>query len=235
MEVPLFDRRIRKTRVAPLLAVLLFTLPALVAKADVVTFTINIPNSAISGYPAPYAEVSVTSNAANTATITVTGDTNSGYQYLLGDSGSFAFNSSISGLTFSNFSWTGGKNTGGNPTGFTATGSGTEDGFGLFTYTFDNNDGFGDAVTSLTFDVSGTFADAAALFTPNKNGNTVAAHIFVNGLGANQCTDSNGAVVACATGFASQGAQPAPEPASLVLLGSGLLTLGACFRRKIGS
>src|SRR6266436_6873701 len=62
------------------------------AKADLFSFDLGIGNSAISGFPGPYASVEVNRTSASTATITFTSLTNGGNIYLLGDGGTAAVN-----------------------------------------------------------------------------------------------------------------------------------------------
>jgi hypothetical protein len=62
------------------------------AKADLFSFDLGIGNSAISGFPGPYANVEVNRTSNSTATITFTSLINGGNIYLLGDGGTAGVN-----------------------------------------------------------------------------------------------------------------------------------------------
>ncbi len=199
----------------------------ILASADIITFNLGTGNAAISGYPGPYASVEVDLTSGTTATITFTGLTNSGNQYLLGTNGAVAVNVNAT-------SWTLGTITGSNAgTGFTPGtwsngGAAQEDGFGTFNQTIDSFDGFthsSDTISFLLTNTGGTWAGASSVLTGNEGGSTAAAHIFVTSSPADA---SNGAL---ATGYAANGGS-VPEPSTFILLGSGLLGL-LFFRKKI--
>jgi len=211
--------------------VCLFTLGAPPASADSFTFDLGTGNSAISGFPGPYATVTVDRTDSTHATITFTSLTNSGNIYLMGDGGTVGVNVDATSWTLSGIT---GSNAG---TGFTAGGpfsdggSGNEDGFGSFNQTINTFDGFSHSSDTISFtltDTSGTWADAASVLTPNDGGSEAAAHIFVTSFPANQ---ANGAL---ATGFAANGGPvSSPEPSSLGMLGIGALGLLGFARRRL--
>jgi len=209
-------------RIVLMLSVVLVLLIGVNASADQFTFQITIPNTALSSYPAPYADVTVTTPILNstTATISVDGLTQGSYTYIIGAAQAFDLN--INGIgTASAFSWTGGNVN----TAFTPGGAGNVSDFGVFNLTIDNFDGFNSAVSALDFTLtlsSGTWANASNVLVPNNDGYIAAAHIFVTAPG------TSGAVV---TGYAGNGT-PIPEPATMLLLGSGLIGLAGFARKK---
>ena len=200
------------------------------AHADLM-FNLGTGNSAISGFPGPYATVDVHLVDSTHATVEFTSLTNSGNIYLMGDGGSVGVNVNASSwaLSFLTHSNSGTGFT--NGIGFLSSGgAGNEDGFGSFNQTVDTFDGFthsADDIKIALQNTSGTWADANSVLTGNSQGQLAAAHIFVTSSPANA---ANGAIV---TGFATgQGAPPAvPEPGSLALLGTALVSL-RLLRRK---
>jgi len=109
------------------------------------------------------------------------------------------------------------------PGPFTDGGSLNVDGFGVFNQTYDSFDGFNHSSTSVTFTLTntgGTWGSAGSVLLANGNGALAAIHGFAC---ATPCTINS---TAFATGYAANGGAQVPEPASLLLLGSGLAGLG---------
>jgi len=198
---------------------------SVVARADSITFDLNSPNPGIAAFPPPYAAVTI--NRTSTTTATITFQTYAGY--LIGGAQAVDLNFNGGPVTFSNLSFTGGCIGGGCPaggTGFSGGAAQQADGFGNFSFTLDNTDGFTNAVTSVMFNVtclSCNWGSASAVLTPNNLNHLSAAHIFVIGsdCGGSPCT-----------GFATEGGQ-VPEPASMLLLGTGLIGIAAGIRKRI--
>ena len=184
---------------------------AAAASADQVV--INTPNPGLSGTPGPYATVTYVLNGGN---IDVTVQMAPGFTAFgtgNGNNGIFGFNilGSTAGLSVTNL-----------PVGFTANlGGGQMDGFGNFDVTLSCCNA-SNGVTSFSFTVSrnGGFSAASDLFEANASGAHFAIHI----------APSNGNP----TGFAADGgtSNEVPEPASMLLLGTGLATLAAGLRKR---
>jgi protein with PEP-CTERM/exosortase system signal len=191
------------------------------AKA-VTTYSLGAGNSAISGYPAPYGSASVTL-VGNTATITFTAANTASFQYLFGSGGSVAVNV--------NGAFTLGPITGTQLLGFTAASysqgpAGNEDGFGSFNLTINTMGGYTTSSKSITFTLTGSWANEGKVLIANANGARVAAHIFVAAFPANAKQS------ALATGFAANGgAFNTPDGGTTVmLLGAALGVLGMARR-----
>ena len=175
----------------------------------------------------PYASVLVTWTNSTTATITFTSLTNSGNIYLIGNGSSMALNVNATTFTLGGIS---GSNagTGFTPGPYSQAAAGNVDGLGTFNGIVDSFDGFthsSDMVSFTLTDISGSWANAAAVLAANNQGFLAEAHIFVTSFPAN-VTNS-----ALATGFAANTGAVVPDGGTTVmLLGAALGALGMARR-----
>lgn len=210
---------------------LLLSMGASRAAADQVNYTISAPNTALSPYSGPYANVNVNLTSSTTATITFTSLTTDGYIFLFGSTGAVDVNVNASSWTVGTITATNGA-AGfpypGNAGPVTSGGSGNVSDFGTFNQTFNSFDGFQHSSTTITFTLTntgGTWASAADVLTDNADGYLGAIHGFVC-----DASDCSSVIV---TGFAGDGnTPPVPEPASIALFGSGLMTLAGMIRKR---
>lgn len=191
------------------------------ARASLI-FDLGVGNSDISGHTGPYAQVDVSLTSSTEATITFTSLTAGGNIYLLGDSG-------VVGVNVNGTYTLGPVSESNAGTGYTPSykenAPGSEDGFGSFNLSLNNNDGNGDAADTISFtitDTSGTWASASDVLAANGSGYEAAAHIFVT---ASPADASAGALV---TGYAGgNGVVVVPEPTTMIAGALLLLPFGA--------
>ncbi len=197
-----------------------------VARADTITYNLDVYNSALSSFSGTAAQVLVSRTSSTSATITFSALTNTGpggtFQVLMGDGG-------VADLNVAGAYTLGSVTELNSIVGFTPTFKdntpGVVDGFGSFSLSLNNQDGFKDTATSITIALTAalgnSWGSAAAVLTANADGALAAIHAFEC---PQPCTINSAAL---ATGYvANTGAIPVVEPGSIAMLGIGLLGLG---------
>jgi hypothetical protein len=193
---------------------------ALPAAASTVPFTsqLSVGNKAISDQAGPYADLTITLNADNTAHFYFVADNS----YFMHDVIGVELNlTDLTGISVANVTP---SNVGSNYAynGFALNSNVPISEFGKFNLKLDFNQGYPARFGDVAFDVTGaTFTSAADVLKFNPNYDAAAGIITPKLVG-----DS------FVTGFAGE---PVPIPATLPLFGSGLLGLGLWGWRKVRS
>lgn len=219
-----------------------FLLTVGVPHASALSFSLDTPNSAGSGFTGPYATVTVSFVNSSTANVTFTSLTNGGYTYLMGDGSTVALSVNASTFTVDSISGT-------HLAGFCSLcsytvenppGSSNVNGFGSYNLVIDTSDGFTDSSNSVSFTLhnpSATWSSDLNVLTPNDttHNSLAESHIFACDINPIPCTTASGAA---ATFFVAGSGNPTlpptevPEPSTLLLLGSGMVALAKFARSR---
>src|SRR5690242_11025106 len=210
---------------------LALAVPANAVVLDSTDIAVGLPNAALSAFIGPYANLHIDLTSTTTANVTFTSLTNGGFIYMMGDGGTADLNvngtytlgpvvesNSIAGFTPS----------------FKNNAPGNLSSFGNFDLSLNNNGGFTDAATSISFTLTDTgapWSTATGVLVPNNDG-------FVSGVHAYACAEPGCGVTsqAAISGFAANGdVTPAstPEPEALALLGTALAGFAVVGRRYV--
>jgi len=188
--------------------------------ASAITYSLNAPNAAISGYVGPYGFVNVTLVDSTHATITFSGNTVGNYTFYFGGSQMADVNVNATSFDVPTIDAPG--------TAQFPAGSGNVSEFGKFNVAIDNSNA-SDITSTVKFEVtniSGTWANDGSVLTDNNKDYLAAAHIIVHDVTGQQVD----------TGFAANADSSHVVPdggSTMAMLGTGLLGL-SFLRRKFG-
>jgi PEP-CTERM motif len=196
---------------------------------DSTDITIGVPNTGLSGFAGPFANLHIDLTSSTTAIVTFTSLAHGGYLYLLGGQGAADLNvngpyslgpvietNAISGFGAS----------------FDANVPGNVSSFGKFDLSLNNSDGFRDSATSISFTLTDTgapWSSAVGVLTPDDAGFLAAVHAFA--CAEPGCSRDSGAAVSGFAGNSNAPPDKIPEPATFAVLGTALVGFGIVRRR----